>query len=167
MLLPNRITTEFLQYTEWLENKNLELTWSVLIVDPFLIPNSFSVPEEIWNKREKKSCITLLCRYRCSSLLRSAQRNYSVCRPDILHQKQGVIKAMCKISLHSTPLPREREGEAPKRKYTPSGSAQKMRHFHHFLASFYPLQKTSLLFFCWYYSTVYQVGKSCFFLSLI
>ena len=109
MLLPNRITTEFLQYTEWLENKNLELTWSVLIVDPFLIPNSFSVPEEIWNKREKKSCITLLCRYRCcSSLLRSAPRNYSVCRPDILHQKQEVIKAMCKISLHSTPLPREK-----------------------------------------------------------
>ena len=37
--------------------------------------------------------------------------------------------------------------EAPKRKYTPSGSAQKMRHFHHFLASFYPLQKTKVSFF--------------------
>ena len=39
----------------------------------------------------------------------------------------------------ASPLPRRQE--APKRKYTPSGSAQKMRHFHHFLASFYPRQK--------------------------
>ena len=61
------------------------------------------------------------------------------CRmPDILHQKQEVIKAMCKISLL---LLHHYRQEAPKRKYTPSGSAQKMRHFHHFLASFYPRQK--------------------------
>ena len=58
--------------------------------------------------------------------------------PDILHQKQEVIKAMCKISLL---LLHHYRQEAPKRKYTPSGSAQKMRHFHHFLASFYPRQK--------------------------
>ena len=45
----------------------------------------------------------------------------------------------------SSPLPRRQE--APKRKYTPSGSAQKMRHFHHFLASFYPRQKKSKLCF--------------------
>ena len=111
-----------------------------------MIPNGcFSfVPEEIWNKREKKSCITLLCRYRAtlqvlSSLRRS--RGEPVCRmPDILHQKQEVIKAMCKISLL---LLHHYRQEAPKRKYTPSGSAQKMRHFHHFLASFYPRQKKS------------------------
>ena len=45
----------------------------------------------------------------------------------------------------ASPLPRRQE--APKRKYTPSGSAQKMRHFHHFLASFYPRQKKSKLCF--------------------
>ena len=47
---------------------------------------------------------------------------------------------MCKISLL---LLHHYRQEAPKRKYTPSGSAQKMRHFHHFLASFYPRQKTN------------------------
>ena len=47
----------------------------------------------------------------------------------------------------AAPSPLPRRQEAPKRKYTPSGSAQKMRHFHHFLASFYPLQKTTVSFF--------------------
>ena len=41
----------------------------------------------------------------------------------------------------AAPSPLPRRQEAPKRKYTPSGSAQKMRHFHHFLASFYSRQK--------------------------